>query len=290
MGALKVCPRYYQYTIIDGWTPRGESVHLTFGLHYHSALEHYDFCKTQGQDHETALRSALKKAMILTWDSVLRRPWSSDHKNKNRFTLLRSIVWYLDQFRDDPFQTIILANGKPAVELSFRFQTSYTVMTGESVLWCGHMDRMAMWNDNVYILDRKTTTSTIDERFFAKFSPDNQFSGYATAGQVVYKLPIKGIVVDGAQIAVTFTRFQRQIVMRHQDSLDEWYRGIGVYVGLAEQFAAAGFWPQNEKSCGNYGGCPFQGVCSKPESVRATWLKADFQRRVWDPLVAREAS
>lgn len=291
MGALKTCGRYYQYTIIEGWTPRSESVHLKFGLLYHQALEHYHVCKAQGQDHESSLRSVVRKALMDTWDSALRRPWFSDHKQKNRETLLRSIVWYLDQFGPvDPFQTVLLANGKPAVELTFRFQTTYSMMTGEPVLWCGHLDRMGTWNDNTYIIDAKTTTGTLDERFFAKFSPDNQFSGYTMAGQVVYSTPVKGIVVDGAQIAVTFSRFQRQIIMRHPEVLQEWYSNLAYYLRAAEQYATDNYWPMNEKSCQNYGGCPFIGVCSKPPAIRQTWLNADFQRRVWDPLIAREAA
>jgi len=37
----------------------------------------------------------------------------------------------------------------------------------------------------------------------------------------------------------------------------------------------------------NPGGCPFRGVCSKDPASREIFLKQDFTRRVWDPLVPR---
>jgi hypothetical protein len=288
MGALKKCPQFYKYTIIDGYAPRAESVHLVFGLHYHAALEQYYRLAAKGEAHEPALAQVVRTALERTWNQALQRPWTSDHKQKNRETLLRSIVWYLDQFQHDPMTTVILANGQPAVELTFKFTTSYTAMTGEPILWCGHLDRLVEFNGDYYTQDHKTTTSAVDERFFSKFSPDNQFSGYIYAGKVIYNTPLKGIIVNGVQIGVNFSRFARQIIMRHDAVLDEWYDNLGHYLKQAESYAINNHWPMNELSCGNYGGCAFRDVCSKPPSIRPTWLKADFTRRVWDPLVARE--
>lgn len=287
MGALKECPRKYQLSIMEGWQPRTQSVHLTFGLHYHAALERYDHSRAQGESHEQAQRDAVLCALIDSWDPILRKPWFSDHPQKNRLTLLRSIVWYLEQFSEDTFETVILSNGKPAVELSFRLELDYVAPTGENFILCGHLDRLAKLGDEVFILDRKTTSSTISPDFFRKFSPDNQFSTYLFAGSVIYQHPINRIVVDGVQVAVTFSRFQRGIVDRHSDQTIEWLRDMGFWLGQATVFAQQGYWPMNDKSCGNYGGCQFRGICSKPKAVRAQWLSAEFTRRTWDPLQVR---
>ena len=42
--------------------------------------------------------------------------WDTDHKYKNTFTLIRSVIRYLDQYEHDPAKTVMLSNGKPAVE------------------------------------------------------------------------------------------------------------------------------------------------------------------------------
>jgi len=288
MGLLKECPKKYELSILQGWTPKRTSVHLLFGQWYHGALERYDHARCDGLSHDDALDKAVEYTLLVTWNSKLRRPWISDDPNKNRFTLLRTVVWYLEQFGvDDALHTVRLSNGKPAVELSFRFYSGYTTSMGEQLIICGHLDRVAQWNDDFHILDRKTSKNTITEDFFKSFSPDNQMSTYDAAGNVVYNLPIKGIIIDAAQVAVTFSRFLRGFTPRTESQREEWLEDWSMWAKMAEFYATTGRWPMNDKSCGNYGGCIFRGICSKPKSTREVWLKADFTKRVWDPLVTR---
>lgn len=287
MGTFKECPRKYYLSILHGWQPRAMSVHLIFGLHYHSVLEAYDHAKFRGLNHQQAMSVAVKTAMVLTWDKKLGRPWMSDDKYKNRLTLLRSIVWYLDQFENDPMQTVRLANGKPAVELSFRFNSTYQNSAGETYLLCGHLDRLAEMNSQFWILDRKTTKNQIDERYWRQFSPNNQMSQYDFAGKVVYNLPIQGIIIDAAQVLITGTRFKRGFATRDDDQRNEWYHDMGLQLDLAERYAKACYWPMNDKSCGNFGGCPFQDICGKSPKVRDQWLKGAYTKRLWDPLQVR---
>lgn len=287
LKALLHCPRHYQYSIIEGWAPRGENVHLKFGIIYHGATERYDHAKAQGLPHAEAMRMALKYVLTETWESALDRPWISDDPNKNRLTLIRTVIWYLDQFGEaDPLRTIILASGKPAVELSFQLQLDYSShISGEPFVWCGHLDRLAQAQEEyIYIVDKKTTKHTLDDSYFDQFTPDPQFSGYVFSGHIVYELPIRGIICDAAQVAVGFSRFERRPIARSQDQLDEWHRGLGYWLTAAQQHARANFWPMNDNACFR---CDFRKVCSKPESVRKDWLKANFVKREWDPMVQR---
>jgi|SRR5579859_5985001 len=288
LGALKTCPRYYQYSIVEGWAPKRLSVHLTFGLIYHSALERYDHERFAGRSHDEAQRLAVLTALEESWNHVLRRPIPFDDKYKNRFTLVRSIVWYLEQFTHDPIRTVGLANGKPAVELSFRYENGYvSAVTGESYMSCGHIDRLGELNDQIYVVDRKTTKSTINADFFTKFSPDNQFSQYVLATKIVYALPVVGLIVDAAQVAITFSAFQRGFITRNPDQIEEWHHELQYWLRQAESYAVAGYWPMNDKSCGNYGGCQYREICSKSPSTRQMWLEANYTKRVWDPLQVR---
>jgi hypothetical protein len=295
MGLLMECPRKYQLSMCvkvdetgpSGFSPRKESVHLKFGQLVHGALERYDHARVSGMDHDDATDEAIQYCLKETWDFTTGRPWASDDDNKNRFTLVRTIIWYLEHFRDDPLETVVLSTGKPAVELSFRMEIGYTSFTGEPFLLCGHLDRLATLNDDTFILDRKTTKNTLNEKFFEGFNPDNQFTTYTFAAKALYGTKIKGLIVDGAQIAITFSRFLRGMVPIHNDQLEEWYGDLGYYLLQAQSFARAGYWPMNRKSCGNYGGCPFRPICSKSGSVRLEWLEKSYVERVWDPLQVR---
>ena len=287
LKALLKCPRYYQLTIIEGWTPRSQNADLRFGILYHGALERYDHARAEGQDQTSATRIALRYALEQTWERDLNRPWISDNPNKNRMTLIRTIVWYLDQFGEaDPIKTVVLANGKPAVELSFQLQLDYkSQLTGEDMQYCGHLDRLGEAADqNIYILDRKTTKHTLDDTYFEGFTPDPQFTGYIFSGKIVYELPIRGIIADAAQVMVNGSRFERRQIARTQDQLDEWHRGLGYWLTSAQLHARANFWPMNDAACFR---CHFRGICSKPQSTREDWLRAGFVKREWDPLKAR---
>lgn len=289
LGEAKTCDRKYYYSIIMGYQPKMRSFHLTFGLLYHGALERYDHKKFEGLSHDDAVDFSIDWVLKQTWNTELNRPWVSGDSNKNRYTLIRTVIDYLDKFgENDVLETIRLADGKPAVELSFSFYAGVTSkVTGEPFTLCGHLDRLALMNGAAYISDRKTTSHTISTQWFAQFTPHNQFSLYTLAGQVMYKQPVKGLVVDGAQIAVGFSRFERGLVTRDAEQLKEWHRDTVLTLERMEHNALNNYWPQNDASCGNYGGCPFRTVCSKTPGSRQLWLDAEFTQRTWDPLQRR---
>jgi len=262
---------------------------LEFGLLYHAALEHYDHCRSNGEDYETSLHSTVRYVLKHTWDFEINKPKLVEHDYKNRSNLLRTVVWYLEQFHDEELKTLILANGKPAVELSFKVELDIvSKTTGENFILCGHFDRMVeYYNSHFYILDRKTTKSTLNEDYFNKFKPDNQFTLYAFAGKIVYKTPIKGVICDAAQVGKTFSRFERKEINMPDSFLLEFYEDLKYWLHLLEYYAVNNYWPKNEKSCGGYFGCPYRGICSMAPSDREPFLVGTFKTREWNPLQAR---
>lgn len=298
LGYFKECPRKYYYTMIEGWRGGGSSVHLEFGGLYHSGLELYDHLRAGGLGHDQAQRDMLVWALRETWvpetitehgEILPAHPVNWGHNLKNRFNLIRSLVWYTEQFRDDPAQTVILANGKPAVELSFRFDA------GDGVLLCGHLDRVVEWNGSKFVMDRKTTTTTISSYYFNNYTPDNQMSLYTLAGRVILNSPVRGVIIDAAQIAVGFTRFERGMVYRTDEQLEEWLSQAKEYIKEAQYMgdrAVEGHrgeaaFPMNDKACHNYGGCPFRDICGSDPRVRQTYLESNFRRDPWNPLKTR---
>ena len=290
LKTFETCPRKYFYEIIEGWEPFDKSVHLVFGAHYASALERYYKFRAMGQTMADALDNVLALALLETWnhktiDGVRQpggAPWISGHPAKTRENLIRSIVWYVDQFDGEGVEVVTLRDGKPAVEYSF------TVELTDDILWCGHIDRLVTYAGEYYIMDQKTTGHTITQRFFDQFNPDTQMTGYTFAGQIIYNLPVKGVIIDGAQIAVGFTRFERGYTFRTQDQLEEWHQDAVHNIARARSMTQENYFPMNTTACGNYGGCPFRDVCSRPKAVRENFLKQKFVKsRNWDPLERR---
>jgi hypothetical protein len=286
-GVFKECKRKYYYAIVLGLEGRQKNVHLSFGIWLHEAKEQYDNARAAGLGHDDATVHAVKHIMCATWQRALARPWASDDPYKNRMTLVRTIVWYLEEYKSDPIETLRLANGRAAVELSFAFESPYAASSGEKYQICGHMHRRGRLGTETYVCDVKSTKQTLSEQYFSQFTPHNQFTIYTLASKVVWNVPTKGLIVDAAQVAVTFSRFERRQVYRDDSQLDEWLSGFGVLVREAEECARSAYWPMNEMACGNYGGCPFRRVCSHAPAGREQWIKSDFQSRTWDPLRVR---
>ena len=312
LGYFKTCSRLYQYVMLDGYAGKGESIHLRFGLEYHAALEHFDRLVAEGADRETALRQVIAKLLDRTADWSPDRDTKAGHY-KNRDTLTSLVIDYLDHFADDPAETYILADGTPAVELSFRFelnwgpQSAYVSLddngvvrresgeaatTSQPYLLCGHLDRVVSFNDQLLVMDRKTSTTTLSAYYFQNYEPNVQMTLYTLAGKIILNAPIRGVIIDAAQVLLEKPNaFARGFTFRTEDQLEEWLEDLRHTLAYAEQCATENYFPMNDTACGNYGGCRFRGICSKSPAVRNKFLAADFvkldpQDR-WNPLKSR---
>lgn len=270
LDPAKACPREYFYRVRRGLSPKKKSVDLLFGLWYAKALENYHRYRAKGLDYPSAVRATVRDTLIQS------NGWVSADSNKNRETLVRSVIWYLDQYADDICKTVILSSGMPAVELPFRFQVA------ENIWLAGHLDRLVEHNGDIFVQDQKTTRRTLGSWYFKKFDLDVQMSLYAYAAKVVWHQPIRGVLIDAAQIAVGFTRFERGFTFRSDEQLDEWLSET--IESIHETWRAAPSYRRNDAACGRYGGCDFFDVCSKPSRVRHTYLAADFDTHFRNPL------
>lgn len=296
------CPRKYQYKMLEGWTRREKSVHLLFGGWYATALEHYYKHIALGMSSAEALHTVVAEILVSTWTyeteptkegdpgypdgvNIIRgtgSPWKSDHNTKTRENLIRTIVWYVGQFQDEDIKVIITAGGKPAVEYSF------SLPVDNGIVLSGHIDRLVEYGGHPYVMDQKTTGSAITPYYFEQFNPDTQMSLYTFAGRMIYNMPVKGVIIDAAQIAVGFTRFARGFTFRSDQMLNEWYDETMTLASNIQKATKNNQFPRNSTACGNFGGCEFRSVCSRSPEIREQFLKGDFIKgKLWDPLEAR---
>lgn len=286
------CQRYLQYKRA-GWTHPLGSVHLWFGGLYATALETYHKLMASGTPREDAIREVVKATLISTWhhdrDEQGKRipgtgsPITYNHETKGRDTLIRTIIWYFEEFKEEPYQTYIRANGVPAVEASFQLPVD------NGIVLCGHIDRIAVDHEgNPFVHDQKTSGHTLTPYFWKSYKPGIQFAMYTFAGKAIYNIPVKGVIVDAVQIAVGFSRFARSPIMYTDGELNEWYDDMMLLIEETHRNEQRGYFPMRRSSCGLYGGCEFREVCSRPESVRDNFLRADFvQGPRWDPIKPR---
>jgi len=292
LGYLKTCPRLYQYIMIDGWTSSVESAHLRFGLEYHKALEDYDRYRAGGLTSIDATRQVLRELLFRTADFD-PDPDTKAGKYKNTKSLIQMVINYIDDHQNDACKTFIKADGNPAVELSFSFELDWGPLGEAPYLLCGHLDRVVNLAGDLYVMDRKSTTSTAGSYFFNQFSPNNQMTLYSLAAKVILSSPVRGVIIDAAQILLTapYSAFTRGVVYHTPAQLDEWLHDLRYWLNLAESYSNAGYWPQNDTACDKFGGCRFREVCSKSPEVREVYLKSSFtqlpEEDRWNPLKPR---
>lgn len=144
-------------------------------------------------------------------------------------------------------------------------------------------------SDGLYVTENYTVThntsgSTISSHYFAAFEPDVQMSMYTFLGRAALKVPVSGVIIDAAQIAVGFTRFERGMTFRTTTQLDEWYDYTMHTIERARKATREQYFPMNRTACGNYGGCEFRKICSKSPEHRESFLRGDYERAErWTP-------
>lgn len=311
LSDLKKCPRYYEYVHIQGWQPKEESIHLRFGIEYHQALHDYEIGRAQDASHDDALRVAVRDLLVRCQDYPNPDPGSKPSvKVKTKLNLLRSVIWYLDEFgKKDPCTTVQLRDetpAMPAMEVSFKFELDWgpratfrqakgnpDVPLGydQPYLLCGHLDRLVTFNDEVFVMDRKTATTTLSPYYFQQYEPNNQMTLYTLAGQVVLGTSIRGVIIDAISVQVGGSWPQRGFTYRTQGQLDEWLKDLRYWLRQAESYATDQYWPMNDTACDKFGGCRFRDICNKDPRVRQQFLRADFHQKPenerWNPLRSR---
>ena len=287
IGWMMECWRKYYYAMVLGYRSKAESVHLKYGILYHGALERFDHYRASGDDFDTAQIKMVRWVLEETWGPD--GPWETDHEKKTRESLVRSVIWYTEHYKNDPAETVILADGRPAVELSFQLRLDFKVPeTDTYYVIAGHTDRLVKLAGDLYNSDRKTTGSALSSYYFAQYKPDAQMTIYTLAGQVVHHQPIKGVLIDAAQVLVGSTTYQRGLTYRTPEELQEFLDELRTYwFPAAREAALLDRWPHNPKSCHRYEGCQFREVCSMSPSVRHIKLKSDYVQHRWNPLEAR---
>lgn len=284
ISLFKACPRKYQYTILEGYVSRVTPPPLAFGIHFHVLCQTWHQLQAAGIDKETSLLRIVQLA------GLLGETLPSGDTSRTKETLVRTIVWYLEQFWDDAAKTIVLSNGSAAVEYSFTIPLMEH--KGHTVYMSGHLDRMVSWQGKIYVTDYKTTKYALDRKYFNKYKPSTQMTLYTAACHIIagetQSLPsADGVVVDAIQLGVNFSRYARGVVEFNLEEVNEYLEALQYWIRQAMDACESGVFPANETACDMYGGCVFRDICRHPPARRHDYLRGAFKTQTWDPLRSR---
>lgn len=222
-------------------------------------------------------------------DTVETWQWVHADSTKNRHTLLRAVVWYVDEQREEGgVQPYAFPDGKAAVELSFQVPLPVNNPDGTPYILCGHIDSLAQFGEEVGIRERKTTKASVGTQYFDRYSPDIQIDTYDLVGSVMFPtLLSRWVMLEATQTGEGFARFHRHFISSTEGRRSEFLNDLIRWINRAEADAKSGYYPKNEAACYSHGGCPFREICNKDPASRQRWLEAEFTKKHWNPLKER---
>lgn len=262
------CPRQYQQAVLQGWRSKAFAAAPAWGQAVHYGVEMLDTYEFEGKDKETALDQAIA-------DTVLKYAEDLEQSTDTARTLetaLRAVVGRADQFWGNNLKTATMPDGTPALEIEFECP----IPGAEGHRFRGRIDKVAEMDNELYLVDLKTTKTALTQRFFSFYFPNNQVMAYLWATKRVIGLPIKGFIIDGVHTGVNFTRFGRHLIEVTDAQIDEWEHSMTECVKRISDYFEQDNFPVNFSSCSNMGGCTYQRICSLPPSLRQQFLEEDF--------------
>jgi hypothetical protein len=216
------------------------------------------------------------------------RRWVSNDPAKDRYTLIRAVVWWCDDQPEGALDGPVpyaFPDGTPAIELSIPITLPWLAPTGERYVLTGYLDSIDVLGEEHFISDNKTTKKTLNRQYWKQYSPNVQVSTYDLIGSVLFPdLNLRGVRIDAVQTLVGGARFGTQVFYRSDKLREEYLQDIEYTIREAERYAKDNYWPKREANCAL---CQFNAVCSKEPAERERYLKGNFQVRKWNPLRER---
>lgn len=218
------------------------------------------------------------------------RRYLPDDAKKNRQSLVRAIIWYAEDQPEELSDGLAphkFDDGTYAVELSGKLPLPYTTeTTGERYVLAYNLDYIGNFGYEQFIVDNKSTTKPLNDKFFNAYSPETQFDTYDMVASLAFPaLDVKGVLLDGIQVMVGGVEFGRRPYYKTEAHREEHLEDLGHWLRYAEDLAVRGYWPMNKRSCWL---CPFARVCELPPSLRQGFLKSNFVKQPrWNPAAER---
>lgn len=275
LDSFSRCPRYYKHSYLDNIQLKIESkVEMYWGSCYHECMEMYDRALAPPYDmsRADAVASALEKAA--TFEAKLNNIADNRCSYVN---LKKAIIGWDIAYAEDNLKTAIMPDGTAAVEVYFTLPIPG--IPGRSL--SGRIDRMAVdENGDLWIIDRKTTKSSLGAFYFRKFNPNAQSYIYIKAMQMLGLKPA-GFMIDAVECQVKNVKFAQERFQPAQDCIDEFMGELGDRILQAERYSTAGSFPRNLAACNSFGqfGCPYRPICGTTHVNREKVIAQEYQQK-----------
>lgn len=289
---LTTCPRALEYSKLRRRIGSGQKPSLTFGSAIHLALE------LRYSRHGNAMPDVLEESDICLelanfYEKPENVPPEDDWRTLN--WAIEVFKKYNQRYKVEPFNLLADKDGKPLVELPFVLELC--TINGIRVMYTGRIDLPVMWDDQIIVMDHKTT-SVLGDYFFKEQRVSPQLIGYCWAFEQLTSRKVDGFAVNAIRSKQApqkpnggFERWWEESLSRHKEyvfphTISEWHSNV---IQLLEELMwhhSRDYMPMKRKWCiGKFGECPYYSVCDLPPNQRGLMLESTlFVENTWSPL------
>lgn len=280
-AAFCSCPRKFYREYLQHWKPSAESVHLIAGGAFARGLEvaRKLYWGEGIKDTNMVLAEATRE--------IFREYGDFDCPPESAKSPIRLVEAMLDSFNHygwatDPIQPFVTPQGKPAIEFKFALPLPINhPVTGDPLLYCGRFDMLGVFQDCMWVVDDKTSSS-LGAQWIKQWDLRGQITGYCWAARE-HGMDVAGGILRGVGILKTKITHAQSIQYRPASMIDKWHTQLVRDIQRMIDCWEEGYYDYNfADACTSYGGCPLVDVCKSLNEEKT--LEAHYVQRKWDPL------
>lgn len=296
------CEMRGHYAMERHLQPKEPSDALAFGIAFHKAVEVWtkQSTKTAQELFDLGITKidaidASKVAFLEAWNRELSQEVRDNLEllgdRRSYANFCRLFEAFTRKFPIEMYDKIV------ATETPFTLYLGRTP-NGCDISWSGILDRAVVWQGGLYYVDIKTSSYSLDDRFFAQFRLSGQMTGYAWAGTELGMGNFDGVMIQAVEVkAPPKTARGRtveeligvDIIPILPEHIEEWKQDTLRKIDLIHEARELKHWTRNRgEICNSFTGCAFKRVCTAHPDLREQIIGENYRVREWNPL-SREA-
>lgn len=295
LDLFSFCPRKFALRTAFALRSQQDSPYTSFGSAFHAGLKSY----YAGNNEHDCLKAFVERALADKSTLEITKVEALDSKiEKSEYSIEFGVELFLQYMNVYPLEKEIfrpmVSEGVPYLEIGFSIDTNEGVVIGV-------MDQVAELTDGVggiAIIEHKTTSKVLDDKYFQNYNPNNQISMYLIACRELIGVEAKCCIINAIRVK-DYKRakekseqdqrlFSRRITSRTRESLDDRIKQmesiLRIIRSLFETNDLSSF-PMNAPSaCYRYGMCEYLPICTaRSESVARHFMENSFIQEKWVP-------
>ena len=189
---------------------------------------------------------------------------------------------YMKRWEEDYLETIE-KNGKLLLEIG---HSIIVEGRGIEVVYKMRIDRVAEWNEEVVLVDWKTSKYVGSS--FTLIRPNNQFVGYALGvKELIGVNPIFFLDMIGTHVKKRVKEGEervelvRESVKFTEEEFEEFRRGVIETAKRIEKCRSENYWAKRTHSCPSFSGCEYLPLCKADKETWEGMVKTFYKKEKW---------